>query len=52
MGNFRGVFPRMMTEWRRAQGHYWNYNVDHLGIYDIDAFISKIVAVKKAELQE
>jgi len=52
MGNFRGVFPRMMTEWRRAQGHYWNYNVDHLGIYDIDAFVSKIVAVKTKELQE
>jgi hypothetical protein len=52
MGNFRGVFPRKMTGWRQAQGNYWNYNIDHLGIYDVDSFIKKIVAVKTYELME
>lgn len=52
MGNFRGVYPRKMTEWRRSQGHYWNYNVDHLGVYDLDSFIHKIVSVKQKELEQ
>ena len=51
MGNFRGVAPRKMTKWREEQGpSYWNYNIDHLGQYDIDAFVSKIIDVKSEEL--
>ncbi len=31
---------------------YWQYNLDHLGKYDIPAFIEKIVEIKVKELKE
>lgn len=52
MGNFRGVFPRKMTPWREQQGTYWNYNIDHLGQYDLDTFIQKIICKKTEELSK
>jgi len=50
MGNFRGVFPRKMTQWREEQGTYWNYNIDHLGQYDLDTFIKTIIEEKSREM--
>lgn len=38
-----------MTEWREKEGNYWNYNIDHLGKHDIDAFIRKIISEKAKE---
>ena len=50
MGSFRGVYPRKTTEWRAELGDYWNYNIDHLGKYDLSSFITKIIDVKTKEL--
>lgn len=41
-----------MTPWREAQGTYWNYNIDHLGQYDLDTFIRKIIEQKTQELSK
>lgn len=50
MGSFRGVYPRKTTKWRAELGDYWNYNIDHLGKYDLSSFITKIIDVKTKEL--
>jgi len=31
---------------------YWDYNLDHLGKYDVAAFIKKIHEIKKNELYQ
>ena len=39
-----------MTVWRKQQGGYWDYNIDHLAKNDLAAFLKKIVSVKQQEL--
>ena len=52
MGNFRGVYPRKLAPWKAQSGvSYWNYNIDHLGKYDLAAFMKKIVDVKVKEIK-
>ena len=52
MGSFRGVYPRKMTPWRADLGDYWNYNIDHLGKYDIQSFVDKILETKIVEMSK
>jgi hypothetical protein len=51
LGNFRGVYPRKLAEWKQDTGaNYWNYNIDHLASYDLAAFMNMILEVKTKEL--
>lgn len=51
MGNFRGIYPRKLAQWRQDQGaSYWNYNIDHLARYDLAAFMEMIVEIKTKEI--
>jgi len=50
-GNFRGLFPRKMIE-GKDQSKYWDYSIDHLGKYDLAAFVDKIIEIKTKELKE
>ena len=53
MGNFRGVYPRRLASWKAQSGvSYWNYNIDHLGKYDLAAFMKKIIEVKVKEIKQ
>lgn len=40
-----------MAEWKDART-YWDYNIDHLAKYDIQAFIKTIYDTKMKELKE
>ena len=52
MGNFRGVYPRKLAPWKEQSNvSYWNYNIDHLGKYDLAAFMDKIVQIKLKEIK-
>lgn len=41
-----------MTPWRADLGDYWNYNIDHLGKYDIQSFVDKILETKIVEMSK
>jgi hypothetical protein len=45
LGNFRGVYPRKMVA-GKDKSLYWDYNLNHLGHYDVQAFIYKIHQLK------
>lgn len=51
LGNFRGIYPRKVAKWRDPKT-YWNYNVDHLAKYDLQAFIETIYKTKIEELKK
>ena len=51
LGNFRGVYPRKVAKWKDRRT-YWDYNIDHLAKYDIEAFIKSIYETKMEELKE
>eukprot|EP00347_Sterkiella_histriomuscorum_P015983 403354949 len=51
MGNFRGVYPRKIASWKDPNT-YWDYSLDELANYDIQAFIKKIRETKIQELKE
>ena len=40
-----------MAEWKYTRT-YWDYNIDHLAKYDIQAFIKTIYDTKMKELKE
>lgn len=53
-GNFRGVYPRKVTKERQSENeskdkenkNYWDYTIDHLAKYDLQAFMEEIIQVK------
>ncbi|CDW78671.1 ab-hydrolase associated lipase region containing protein [Stylonychia lemnae] len=49
MGNFRGVYPRKLVKGKDPKS-YWEYSLDELAKYDVQAFIQKIRDIKIKEL--
>jgi len=49
LGNFRGIYPRKVA---RDLKDYWDYNVDDLANYDLQAFTETIFQTKMAELRQ
>jgi lysosomal acid lipase/cholesteryl ester hydrolase len=47
-GNLRGMHPRKTV---REKIDYWEYCIDDFAIYDIPAFLEKIIEVKTKELR-
>ena len=54
LGNYRGVYPRKLAEWKQKQQdcNYWDYSIDHIAKFDIYAFIHKIFETKVEEFKE
>ena len=51
LGNFRGNYPRKSAQWKDPDT-YWDYTLDHIAKYDLQAFIQKIYKLKLQELKE
>ena len=54
LGNYRGVYPRKLAEWRQKDKDfdYWFYSIDHIAKYDIYAFMTKIFEIKVNEFKQ
>ncbi|GFR48097.1 hypothetical protein Agub_g9782 [Astrephomene gubernaculifera] len=50
LGNSRGNAPRQHQDPARRGRRYWQYNINHMGMYDIGAQLDHIHNVKCAEL--
>ena len=42
-GNLRGMYPRKTVNERND---YWDYSIDDFAIYDVPAFLEKIIELK------
>lgn len=49
-GNLRGMYPRKCL--KEVEDKYWDYCIDDYAIYDIPAFLEKIIEIKVQELRE
>jgi pimeloyl-ACP methyl ester carboxylesterase len=55
MGQYRGVYPRKLAQWKEKRdgySSYWDYSIDHIAKYDIQAFLKRILAIKVGEFIE